>query len=862
MSKRTRKKEPTHPLNQSVEFEFLCCLTEKRGSLELVEDLREFLFYLNAPSNLEKFIYLCLHRLLPILELREQLTEEFKKSITLDESLLDGSYRWICWFKNNIDHFSDHLLYKKLAIIEPEHIGMNPLFGWGIQRFELYGALFQQPKDDENHTQWRMFALLLWIAQAQILRDEDNQSEYEAYLDKRPFIIKHKIYAASHALRQISDDNYVFELEKYASSIKIIALFSENLTPGIESPLITYLSHAFGVTSWKDHNHGKGNKRHYTTREKLPAGYVNLSDGVLLVTEEPDIDDPYLPFRKKTKVHIDVEPPEDVPITGIEPGELSGGEELTLHSTDCTKSAHDIMSHILALRRQEVQHRMRHQLLPWSYEQLSLGEICDFILYLRETITDMSKRALSSHISTQSQNIWERALLSLVILVTGSSLQRALNLSILKQGAKTSDAELFLYQHDNKQSRIHFEWGVKAFEPIYNSNDTYDPQKRKTKVGSFYLPDLLNVGPLIIHYRNYLKQQPRKRRLTSKIFYRNLSEYKKGLKLFLKNCPPSISDRITLAKIQHFTLNQMISEIGDVTAASSVTGHEHELAGTRIHYTTLSIDYLRSSYTQAFTPILKNMGECIEPDEIEKTKTPVYIGARHCLKKEGVKQAIKAISDDMRVAKMGRSDTPFIEFHNLLTAYTTLLFQFGTAGRSIINPLIPTSQINSDTMLTTYRDKDFDVPYHARLLWIPPLVYQQLRLYESHLSAIRAEVEIYTTQTINRELNGFFLTQNMKPSAIRPKTMTEHFFNPYLRAPDNSPRRYIRSELIESGYSIESTDAMMGHWFSGEEPWSKVSTFNFAIHRRLLQQKITTLLDELGFKIIKSPLIRGHSVAR
>jgi hypothetical protein len=67
----------------------------------------------------------------------------------------------------------------------------------------------------------------------------------------------------------------------------------------------------------------------------------------------------------------------------------------------------------------------------------------------------------------------------------------------------------------------------------------------------------------------------------------------------------------------------------------------------------------------------------------------------------------------------------------------------------------------------------------------------------------------------------------------------------------------VRSELVERGHAAESIDALLGHWFNGEEPWSYFSTFDFGKHIELLKGSLVPLMKEIGFKSIGSVLLKG-----
>lgn len=836
-------------------------ITLEHGGEALVDDLKELIYLLNAPPNLHNFLFLCQARIPQILDLYEDIEDDLDGMVRLNIELLDGPKRWLEWYLEHDYLFSSDPLTSDMFYLI-RRTDKNPLNGWGLGRYPLYAALFHKPESSDAFRGWGGLMLFMWMAQVAVLKKDDQQDKYFAYKGDKGFIEKPRnTYHSSHMLRLLCNEDYegmmveLSEMESIWEGAKDMGKEDTRI-----SDVLAYVSKANSDNWTRGNGGGKGNRRR---RKNLPLGYIDLSDGIGialyeggLIEDESDGSSLEVignPFDEKTA--------NEILNLDLDPVELQGGEQLTLAKSACETTNKNVMSHELGARGRQQQLRMQNQLLPWQSSQLALGEVTDLYLYLMRQCEGLTKESLSDEAKCQW---YELTLMLLVMLTTGSTVERAKQVSILKEGVKRSTASIFIYRHseeDIEEGSIEYEWGVKALEPIYARVGSFESSIRKEKKGSFYLPDILEVAPFLVRYRENAVSIAGKKRT---VFQRDMEYYKKALKAYIQTIPEAISDRLTVNRISKYLFYQITAATNDVTAAACITAQEHHLAASRIHYTVLDIDYLRAVMKEALTPLLLNLGR--SPDEmvIVKSKVPAYVGARHCLKMSAYQKAVKQVLAELRRHKRIKDMVAFIDYHNLYTAYTAWVFNFGITGRGINNPLIKSSDFDPSSGLSTYRDKDIEQPYHARLLWLPPEVKRQLLNYEEHLSVVMAILSLHckADEMPAADTTGFFLHKSQKRDHIKPIPITgvnmrKHLYAKYLNAPHNSHRRFVRSELVERGHSAESIDALLGHWFNGEEPWSYFSSFDFGRHIELLKGSLVPLMKEIGFKSIGSVLLKG-----
>ena len=869
---------PEYSLQDSEAFCVLIDLTRQYGNESLVDDLRLTLFYLNAPSNLILFLYLCEYRLYPILRLRYRWGTR-KHPLKL---YLAPMIRWIKWYLNHKKKFEGISVLRPLSNRTQYRNNVNPLSGWGLRVYGMYAALFDLPEEAESRHGWRLLALILLLAQAKVAKKYFCCSDYETFIpDKLGFFTSpHTIYTASLSLRHLSlsrNDSFLISINYIRFPEKILPVLTDYLELEANKDLDLYycrfIGKAFGELKWVSHNVGS-RSGHGNRGDNRPSEYVDLDEGVQLL--DPVSDDEVQPDGQRTGVILPHPPLESITDDellheGIDPAELLDGDSLALVRTDCELNAKDVMSRVSSARYSEHHHRMRHQLLPFSIQYLTLGEATDLLRYLLETCQKMEALNLPTR---QEVDRWEMTLLALVMLITGSRLHRAIELKISKQDAQSSKAGLFLVPQGS--DREQYQWGFHAYEPTYRGSDPIsDDLIRKKRNHFFFLPDLLGIADRVMAYHQRPNREEYSGEENPKAHHIFLdgdrSDYQKSIRAFLKNVPKSISDRLSHTKLSAFLQHRIIVETGDSTLAAMISGEDHELAGTRIFYTLLSITYLKHHYQKVMQPLMDAVGIISDPLNAYKTdyvpfqNELIYVGARNGLKFSVFHKAIKRLRRKLKQSMKKQGDA-MITYHNLYTAYTVLMFNLYTAGRSNKSPLIPPKAIDPVTGYSTYRDKDMETPYHARLIWIPKLLQKQLHSYQHHINAIRAIILTHRPTLMDKKGGaeksaygefGFFLTKKWKIKSISPKTY-QNTLKPYLNAPANVHRGFIRTELIENGCPIEVVDALLGHWFSGEEPWSELSTLNMYDYQEQLEIYLQQMVAWFDIKPCCSQLVIGE----
>ena len=825
--------------------------TQDHGNPTLVTALDNLLWQVNAPAHLRGFYWVTRRLSAIVNSIHPYLKDD-------DVVFAAQTLEWIEWFHDHVDTFRHRYPGAASVFIEPKTAIDNPMLRYGASLHGLYSALFHSHSDESLQGDWDLLAGHLLIAHARVMRDFVLQSDYEQY-DGNDEIggIPNSPYPATLALRQISR---LVELRDLSSLLRrspdnfasqAWTQFHDVDQPQIEA-ILRFIAKAHGVLGWREReSNGGGGER----KAESIDGFIDL--GMARGAWQYDRVDHDDPWSLTDDTHIVIHPyMDDDEAVGIYqsdmlPEELDEGDRLLLVPSDCQGQTRSAMSHALAAKGRLKHIERQAQQLPWQYATLTEQEVIRFVQFLNGEIQRLHQ---SKTPVTKSERIkLEACFLLRFMLETGSSLERAHELDLISKRNGKSNAPLALYRHDRcVEGQVTHEWRIKTVFPAYRSSPSVDPALMREKKDYFYLPDMTGLGAEILSVLGAPSDSARRKRL----FRSKLNECVVEVKRLLDEY--TLHGRPTRNQIEQFLFRRLSGSTNDGVAAALITGRQEYASHTRLFYTTHNLNYLRQVYQTAMTPLVEQwIGKGNLPESMAEARD-VHVGARHCLRTDAYQRALANVRDDLLSIKEIPSWTVFVDFHNLLTFYVTLFWNIATAVRAIRNPLLSIDDIDPTTGLTTVSDKDSIPPYHARLVWVPPLLRLQLVHYWEHLKIVRARMSlVFETCPAEAESGGFFLTTTGKSEPVTPSSMSV-YLQRYLDAPANAHRRYLRTELLQRGMDVESVDALMGHWSAGEEPWGRFSSFNVMKHLAHLRRFLEPLLDELGFRLIRNPLISGY----
>jgi hypothetical protein len=261
------------------------------------------------------------------------------------------------------------------------------------------------------------------------------------------------------------------------------------------------------------------------------------------------------------------------------------------------------------------------------------------------------------------------------------------------------------------------------------------------------------------------------------------------------------------------------------------------------------------------------------------------------IKKLVTKLKRKINSSQKRLNGIENSDIARYEHHNLVVTYTALGLAICTGFRSVRTPIVDLTAIHHASRTFVLQEKDCTDGSHARLVVIPESVYEQVILYTEYLTTIFTqfsddipkELEVKATKYRDKKKynhvdksqfnhNAFKLDLLKTFFYILPSEKDENKWVPHeftgnlLKSEcdklidkcwpvENAGRHFLRTFLVQQKECpATAINALLGHWFNGEEPWTTRSTLDPVTFREVIVPHQEKLMKSIGFKALQLSL--------
>lgn len=732
--------------------------------------------------------------------------------------------------------------------------GAHPLMGDGVIRHSVYATLCNSHINPEKkkQTTYRLLQAHLLFAKIAAMERYTSIDQYEFYAGV-PALLRGKAnpYTAALAIRSMSEGRSPNLLEALPVDLPPLEFLRElhfiapAASKDIErySRLIVFLRKALGSAKQKQRTfhsrNGAGGER-----SRVHGGSTYWSP---IQREEAPLEDPgdsdtqrrghhsttsrcrHNALEANERLDVDDCPDED---------EEDEDNDRTGFDDDAFQREPGSFHEASASQAMHVQ--MANQMFPWAYGELSVSEITPLMgHYLRLHGAPESPKLRSEPVTADKLEVLA---LAQVMLWTSSSLERAQNLKVLDSNTSGRLADLGLrFKTEDGIPR----WRIRAPLPQYRQPQSPVPEvMNRTQIEFLELPDVADGSLLVQEFLRLRKgktdetsQQPSSSWAATRVFTRKTSWYRKQLRSLL---PPD--NRVTESRLSKFLLTRILKETGgDLTAAAIITGTANQIAKVKLFYACPLVSRLQRIYVSVATGLKNELWHTIEqpppvPANVQFDSHLNYIGSRLCPTLGAVQDAIEELKLELK------KTSPTLElqrYHNLFTLYTLLMFFYTTGVRGIRTPYLDLSDIELKSGLSILTDKDSGVGYKSRLVRFTPTLIDQMLGYQEFISR---------SPRIHLMPNSpcFLLATDFSPIEVRPRTLVPLLKDIGLPFPVNIHRRFISSELLDTGCPPEVVSAWMGHWHRGEEPWGKFSSFSHGEFRRTLEHFLDPLLAKLG----------------
>lgn len=584
-----------------------------------------------------------------------------------------------------------------------------------------------------------------------------------------------------------------------------------------------------------------------STRTPLGYGYLYLEEKAIEVSMQRDLyDDSYdwpdlslmlLEESSEKSFSGEVSPLEDV------------GETEVLVHTDL----HEVPS--LASIRNSARHIQKaHQLLPHQWDTVTAHEIERSLVYARKLLSSRHDRPKQYS-----------GLLIVIQIATGVSLERSENIRISRSGYRFGEGVPVYWLPEHASQGF---WCIPAYQIDYKTqqgsttrnsvHDTTQTLLTRELASHLVLPDYFGFD----QWLSNLDLLPGKGSIplfTANLFRDTAHQYPALLKA------QEAESRVTPNRLSNVIRQYLLSTGADIVDYSLISGNPHRLSTVKAHYSAPTTGHLIAAYQRAIESLLHDLTALgyrgAPSDEMTSTSTSTpdtaeeqSVGSRYCPKTATIQTLVATLQ-----AVIEDPDAPTIDFHNCYTLYISLLIGYATGIRGVRKPYIDWNLLDPETDLLLMSDKNTADAYHCRWVWLPPLLQDQLHLYERYLERFSDANYIFISwhsldkpdPTWNDPL--FFVTQDWKPEVVKPQTICDRAGS-LFPGPANHNRHWLRTRMSEQQVPSEAIDQFLGHWSLGEEPFATYSTTSPAQLLECVKPVVTKALDELGFVLLRPTL--------
>jgi len=484
-----------------------------------------------------------------------------------------------------------------------------------------------------------------------------------------------------------------------------------------------------------------------------------------------------------------------------------------------------------------------------------------------------SGRYRNSGKKTQVSNL-ELAALLVTMLVTGSTVEKALDFELLPYRLEPSQGTLAVANDD-----IDFSTPVSGYcYGGYWFFSSVHPHVINDQFQQWaFSVDNRCIVQCDSWSRKILDQfvERKRDRASGKLFRKALATYAPLIEMVLGIINDRYATRLTEVRVARQLFNALrIVAPGSLPVAMQAGGYGDEFAGiTPLTYFSSSAHAMQKSYAHALKFML---GEHVEnfvvyPDDLLQYRDR-RVGSRICLSQSELALHVATLKAHLANARSasGTQLQHTVATHNALTLYTIQLFAFTTAIRAVNSPVLDLSNYDARTGLTAISDKDNNNQTKTRFISLPQVTVDQIRSYRDHLRGVSRPLQMHAPDLyweLKDYLDGNLVTGKVPlfylvidpENAMRlvsvPATRSET--NKRLQElnysrPQNSNRHYLCSRLHDSGCPHEVIDAFMGHWSAGLEPYSIYSGTSILDCCVGVSDTIAAIANQDGWEVLGS----------
>lgn len=163
----------------------------------------------------------------------------------------------------------------------------------------------------------------------------------------------------------------------------------------------------------------------------------------------------------------------------------------------------------------------------------------------------------------------------------------------------------------------------------------------------------------------------------------------------------------------------------------------------------------------------------------------------------------------------------------------------------------------TDEVYAGLADKESFYSHRARLVGLPPLLVQQLRILRAHQIALVTRLNrVQQWQAASPSIRAMFrLDDNDEPAEVSVAWVEESLAELGFPWPANFARAFLRTRLFERGCAPADLDALLGHRDAGGGAIGLHATLDFEGSLARVQAALAELHEEIGLLVMPSALV-------
>lgn len=242
------------------------------------------------------------------------------------------------------------------------------------------------------------------------------------------------------------------------------------------------------------------------------------------------------------------------------------------------------------------------------------------------------------------------------------------------------------------------------------------------------------------------------------------------------------------------------------------------------------------------------------------------IGSRLAVRPDVLRAWIVRWHQALRSLEETRSLSGIIACHNALVRYTLALLMRWSGHRAVNDPFDAMDRFDETTGTVLIADKETGDAQQARLAWLPPLAFAQLRAYRVHLQALSGRIasdepvlagRIARAGEADADLSLFFFldadSEAPVPSMVTPSRLKADLALPVpLYFGRNELSRTLRAQGLEAEY----VEYQLNHAQRGQELLGSWSTLRVAEVGAALIPLLARGAEEEGWSVLSG--LRPH----